>query len=277
MIWLPSYVVLGMKIPFVLLPQWAFSNARVDIAGRGRAVAVDSRDIPVRSLPELTLGEDKERATAGRADPLVMFRGVVGHLILIAQRLLHCDQIGNVHLRGKGRSAATAVGGCFPLAHIFVEAHPNLCGALKDVKKFAKGQPQKRADDRNRVQNGDKVIGVTLHPSVAGREHNAGEADAKEEDERQKILGEHLQSSRPLLAHTAAHGQHHPGNDNQRRPDQPMKGQKGENRAHREGEGGKAKDIGAVKFQICGDRLEMQPAKDKGKGNPNREYAAPHN
>ena len=67
-----------------------------------------------------------------------MFGGVVRYLILIPQRLLHCDQVSNVHLRGEGCAAAATVSSGFPFAHIFVKAHPNLRRALDAVTDDAK-------------------------------------------------------------------------------------------------------------------------------------------
>src|SRR5262245_24019627 len=86
--------------------------------------------------PHLALGEAKQDAAAARADPLVVLDLRVGHLVLVAEPLLDCNQILDVHARGVGLAAAPAVGLLALGADLFVETDAELGGPLEDVKEL---------------------------------------------------------------------------------------------------------------------------------------------
>ena len=46
------------------------------------------------------------------------------------------------------------------------------------------------------VQDRDEVVGVALHPRVARRQHQPGDADREQQDQRQEVLRELLQRRR---------------------------------------------------------------------------------
>ncbi len=86
-------------------------------------------------------------------------------------------------------TAAAAQGGFFSRPDVLIKSDAELCGALKDVKEFSEGQPQKRKDNRNGMSDREKIIGVTLHPGIAGRQQQSGDADRKQKNQGQKIFG----------------------------------------------------------------------------------------
>ncbi len=126
------------------------------------------------------------------------------------------------------------------------------------------------------MEDREEVVGVALHPRVARREHQPGDADREQQHERQKVLAELLERGRPALAHTAPHRQHHPDHYQDRRPDEAVEDQKSEDRVDGKGEGRKAEHVGAIPLEVVRERLEVHPPEDERERDRRRDHAAPH-
>src|SRR5665213_3539335 len=88
---------------------------------------------------------------------------------------------------------------------LLVEAHTQLSRALKDVEELSERQPEERPDYGDGMQNGDERKAIALHPRVARREHEPGQADGEQQHERHEVLREALHGTRSLVAHPAPH------------------------------------------------------------------------
>src|SRR5690606_8119686 len=136
------------------------------------------------TAPEGALGERETRTTARGADPLVVFGSVTGDLVTKAEFLLHLHEVLDMHQRREGMPAAPAVSlGAFA-ADVLVETDTELRGSLKDVEELSERHPQEGADHRDRMEDCDERVSVTLHPAVARREHQSREAHREQEDQR---------------------------------------------------------------------------------------------
>ena len=147
-----------------------------------------------------------------------------------------------MHARREGVAAAAAVRGLARRGHVLVEGHAELGRALEDVEELAEGQPEQGDDHRHGVEEGEELVAVAREPGVAHGQQQAGEADREEQHEGQDVLGEELQRGRSLVAHAAAHGQHHAGDHEEGRPDQAVEDEEGEQGVDGEGDGGEAED-----------------------------------
>ncbi len=115
-------------------------------------------------------------------------------------------------------------------AGVLVEADAELRRPLEDVEQLAERQIQQREDDRHRVEDGEEVVGVALHPGVAGREHQSGDADGEQQDERQDVFAELLQRHGAVIDHPPAKREHDAGDHQERRPDESMEDHEGDER-----------------------------------------------
>ena len=79
-----------------------------------------------------------------------------------------------------------------------------------------------------------------------------------------------------VIDHAAAEGEHHAGDDQQRRPHQPVEDDEGEGGLDRKVLHRNAEHERAVHVQVAGDRLEVDPAPDQRERDRRREQAAPH-
>ena len=84
------------------------------------------------------------------------------------------------------------------------------------------------------MQDREEVVGVSLHPRVARGEHQAGDADREEEQQRQHVEPELLHGDRAAVDHPAAERQHHASDDEKRRPDETMEDDERGERVDRE-------------------------------------------
>jgi hypothetical protein len=94
---------------------------------------------------------------------------------------------------GRGRIRLTAAAAARLLASracLLVEADAKLRRTLEDVEQLAERQIQQGEDHRHRVQDGQEVVRIPLHPRVAGRQQQAGDADREEQDQWQDVLAE---------------------------------------------------------------------------------------
>ena len=103
-----------------------------------------------------------------------------------------------------------------------------------------------------------------------------GDADREEQDERQEVFGEPLHGRRAVIAHAAAHRQHHAGDDEERRPHQAVKDEERDERMDPERARREAEDVRAVRLEVAGQRLEVNPAEDERERDGEGEDAAPH-
>ena len=96
-------------------------------------------------------------------------------------------------LRRERLAAAAACGLLALRADVPVELDAELGRPLEDVEELAERQPQQREDHRDRVQDGQELVAVALHPGVADRQQQPGDADREEQEQRQEVLLEVLQ------------------------------------------------------------------------------------
>src|SRR5690606_18593510 len=99
---------------------------------------------------------------------------------------------------------------------VLIKADSQLGRALKYVEELAKRHPEKGSDNGDRVQNRNKRIGVTLHPSVTSREHETRKAHRKQKDKRHEILDTALHRDGAFVTHASPHGEHHARDDQKR-------------------------------------------------------------
>src|SRR5262245_29497546 len=132
------------------------------------------RAVSQLSVPRAALRETEERAAAARANLLVMF-GALSWVELIRKSEISLDggQIANHHRGRVGAAASAAQRLLSPSPRVLVKADADLRWPLEDVEQLAEGQIQQRHDHGDRMEKGEKVVAVTLHPRVAGREHQA--------------------------------------------------------------------------------------------------------
>jgi hypothetical protein len=102
------------------------------------------------------------------------------------------------------------------------------------VEQLAEGQPEQGEDDGDRVEDGEEAERVALQPGVARGQHQSGDAHREEQEQREDVLGELLRGRGPVVHHPAAEGDHHPGDDEERGPDQAVEEQEGGERLDRE-------------------------------------------
>src|SRR5262249_25271344 len=81
---------------------------------------------------------------------------------------LNGSQITNHHARCERLPASAAAGLLLLLSYVFVEAYAELSRSLEDVKQLAEWKPKQREDYSDGVQYGEEIVGVTLHPGIAG-------------------------------------------------------------------------------------------------------------
>src|SRR5262245_32381156 len=79
-------------------------------------------------------------------------------------------------------------------SYILVELDRELSRALENMKELTERQPQEREDHRDRVRDGQELIGVAFEPRIAHRQQESGDADSEEHEQRQKILLQVLES-----------------------------------------------------------------------------------
>src|SRR5262249_43522938 len=153
---------------------------------RGGSAAIGtSREAGV---PQVPLRQGEQLPPAGRTDVLVVARRVLGPVVAIAQLPLDNDQIFDVDLRRERLVAAGAGRLLALLADIGVELDRELGGPLEDVEELAERQPQQGEDDRNRVRDGQELVGVALQPGVADRQQQPRDADREQQEQRQQVL-----------------------------------------------------------------------------------------
>src|SRR5262245_5856846 len=232
----------GMEVAPVLVAEGSLAETGICVCRRRRnAVAALDDDTAPLAPPELPLRQGGEGAPARRADPLIVSDGRVGTLVAEPELLLDGDQVLRMHARGERRAAAPAPRVFLGGAHRLVEARADLCRALKDVKELPEWQPEEGGDHGDGVQDGDELERVSAQPGIARRQHETAQAHREQQDERQEVLAEELHGGGALLAHATPHGEHHPGDDEERRPDESVKREEPEPRADGEGERGDRK------------------------------------
>src|SRR5262245_52642590 len=267
----------GMEIAPVLLAEGALTETRVCVRGGRRlpVAALDDDAAPLVS-PELPLCQGGEGAPTGRADPLVVPDRRVGALVAEAELPLDRDQVLRVHARREGGAAPPAASELLGGADRLVEPCADLCRTLEDVEQLAERQPEEGGDHGDGGQDGDELERIAPEPGVARRRHEAGQAHGEEQDERQEILAKELQRGGALLSHATPHGEHHPGDDEERRPDQAVKREEPEPGMDPEREGGKPEDERPVALEVAGGALEMEPAEDERERDGDGDQATPH-
>src|SRR5690606_35343010 len=163
----------AMEVLRVLAAQRPLTERGIDVSGcpgcaaRGRAGAV------AVAAPGGTLGTGEQGPPEGRTDALLVVGSATAGVdpVVEAQPAYDLDQILDVHQRGESLPAARAVLGLFAAADLLVETHGDLGWSLEDVEELAEGQPQEGEDHRQGVEDGQEVVGVTLHPGVARGQH----------------------------------------------------------------------------------------------------------
>ena len=174
-------------------------------------------------------------------------------------------------------AAAAAARRLVARADVLVEADAELRRPLEDVEELAERQPEQREDHRDRVQDREEVVGVALHPGVAGREHQPGDADREEQDQRQEVFAEAAARAaapwsrmrRRIASITPAITR----NDAQTRP---WKMRKPTSESIGNANVGKPKTNDPVAVEVARHRLEVDPAEHEREGDRDREDAAPH-
>src|SRR5262245_38285036 len=141
------------------------------VRGGSRAIG-PSRE---RGVPQVPLREGEQLSPAGRTDVLVVARRVLGPVVAVAQFPLDSDQVIDVDLRRERLPAAGAVCLLALLADVGVELDRELGRPLEDVEELAERQPQQGEDDRDRVRDGQELVGVALEPGVADRQQRSEE------------------------------------------------------------------------------------------------------
>ena len=126
------------------------------------------------------------------------------------------------------------------------------------------------------MKDREEIVRVPFHPGIAGREHQAGPADGEEQHERQDVLAELLQRDGGVINHAAPEREHHAGDDEERRPHEPVKDHEGRRRLDREVANGKSEDERAVRLEMPRHGLEVNPAPHERKRDQRRDDAAPH-
>src|SRR5215831_9161412 len=81
---------------------YAFNGPNLASSSGVRAGSVAIGSSLERGVPQVPLREGEQLAPAGRTDVLVVARGAIGHVVVIAQLVLDRDQILDVDLRGEG-------------------------------------------------------------------------------------------------------------------------------------------------------------------------------
>src|SRR5262245_43114656 len=267
----------GVEIVAVLLAEGALTEPRVGVRRRRRLpLAALDHDPAALTPPQLPLRQREQRTPARRADPLVVADRGIGALVGEAELSLDRDQVLGVHARRERRAAAPAERRLLGSADRLVEPHTDLCRALEHVEELSERQPEERRDHADRVQDGDELEGIAAQPGVARRQHQTGEAHREEQDQRQEVLAEELQRGGALLAHAPSHGEHHPGDDEEGRPHETVKGQERDPRVDGEGEGREPEHERPVAPEIARDALEVEPAEDERERDGHRDETAPH-
>ena len=150
-----------VKILRIVRAERPFSNAVIDVARHRRLRSRrDGLATTPHTTPEQRLRHAVRRASAGRADPLVVLHRTVRDVVPVTQSTLDLDQIFDVH-PGAERVAAAPTGCRLACpTGILIEAHTKLRRSLDDVEELAEGQPQERPDDRDRMDDRDERIRV---------------------------------------------------------------------------------------------------------------------
>src|SRR6185436_4044260 len=107
--------------------------------------------------------------------------------VAVAELALDLDQIAHLQQRRELLIAAAAARHPFARRDVLVETDAELRRPLEDVKELAERQIEQREDDRDRVQQREKVVTVALHPRVARGEEQSGDADRGQQDQRQEV------------------------------------------------------------------------------------------
>ena len=162
-------------------------------------------------------------------------------------------------------------------ADVLVELDAELGRPLEDVEELAERQPQQREDHRDRVQDRQELVGVPLHPGVADRQHQPGDADREQQEQRQEVLLEVLQARRPPWSRSrrcsASSTPAITRNDDQTRP---WKMRWPTSESWRKSNSREAEDEDPVAGQVAGHGLEVDPAEHEREGDRRGEDAAPH-
>ena len=147
---------------------------------------------------------------------------------------------------------------------------------LKDVKELPEREPEERADHRDRMQHRNERVGVPLHPRVAHREHQTGDADRQKEDEGEDILAKLLYGGRSVIDHAPPKREHHPRDHQEGRPHETVKDHERHEGVDREFSARHTEDEGPIALDVAGHGLEVDPSPDEGKRDRGGDEAAPH-
>ncbi len=115
-----------------------------------------------------------------------------------------------------------------------------------------------------------------MHPGVADRQQQAGDADGEQQQQGQEVLAELLQGRRPLIAQPTAHGQQHASDDQQGRPHETVEDDETEQRMDGELVRRETEHVDAIACQVAGHRLEVDPAENEREDDGEGGEAAPH-
>ncbi|MGH7826848.1 MAG: hypothetical protein ACREQ7_16950 [Candidatus Binatia bacterium] len=147
------------------------------------------------------------------------------HFVTIPERPLHLNQIFDVQARAERVTAAATTGALSARPHIFIKTNAELRRPLENMEELAERKPQERKDHGHRMHNGEEIIGVALHSGVAGRQEKSGNANGKQQDQRQEIFRKQLRRCRASIAHAPASRQYNTGDDQKGGPHKPMENQ----------------------------------------------------
>src|SRR5690606_13171670 len=136
--------------------------------------------------------------------------------------------------------------------------------------------PDERRDHGNRMEDGNEGKAVSFHPSITRCEHESGETHSEQEDERHEVLCETLDSDGALVVHAPTHGKDYASDDEERRPDEPVKEEKCHGRFVRKAKSREAENDRLVEREVSGNGAKVQPAEDERERDRHGEKAAPH-
>src|SRR5690606_21071861 len=132
-----------MKVLRVIVAQWPFANAAVDV-NRHRHRPADRRGqvAAAAASPQQRLRRCERSAPAGWADPLIVLGVTALDLVPVAELLLHLAEVLYVHERGERMSAAESVRLLLGAPNVLVEAHAEVRGAVEDVEELPEGEAE---------------------------------------------------------------------------------------------------------------------------------------
>ena len=141
--------------------------------------------------PQRALRQTEQRPPAFRADLLIVRRRLPSRSETRA-RARRSSRSRTIIAERVGLVAAPAPRLLAARAGILVETDAELRRPLEHVEQLAERQPEQRDDHGDRMEDGEEVVGVALHPGVARGQHQAGDADREQQQQRQDVLAELL-------------------------------------------------------------------------------------